>query len=48
MFWCVDFDRSQVADEVFYSGEVRGESAITREEDIGSVVVHTYEVRFLL
>ncbi|KAI1301767.1 Integrin alpha-PS1 [Halotydeus destructor] len=31
-------------DQVFYGGEVKGESAMVYEEDVGSVVVHTYVV----
>ncbi|KAI0240277.1 Integrin alpha-PS1 [Lamellibrachia satsuma] len=31
--------------EVFYGGEVKGESAITYEDEIGSTVIHSYEVK---
>jgi integrin alpha 7 len=31
--------------EVYYGGEIRGESAITTEEQIGSLVIHRYEVK---
>lgn len=31
-------------DQVFYGGEVRGESSMVYEEDVGSLVVHTYVV----
>ena len=30
--------------ELFYGGEVRGESAVKVENDIGGEVVHRYEV----
>lgn len=31
-------------DQVFYGGDIKGESSMVYEEDIGSVVVHTYVV----
>ena len=40
--------RSTKSDEIYYGGEVRGESAIKKEEEIGSPVIHTYEVGNIL
>lgn len=31
-------------DQVFYGGEVKGESSMVYEDDVGSVVLHTYAV----
>ena len=31
-------------DQVFYGGEIRGESSMVYEEDVGSLVLHTYAV----
>jgi len=31
-------------DQVFYGGDIKGESSMVYEEDIGSIVVHTYVV----
>jgi hypothetical protein len=35
---------SSEPDQVFYGGEVRGESSMVYEDDVGSVVLHTYAV----
>ena len=42
------FLRSSRPSEVFYSGEVKGESAIEYEEEIGSQVEHSYEVSTIM
>lgn len=34
-------------EQVFYGGEVKGESAMTYFDDVGTRVIHTYQVRIL-
>ena len=41
---CELFSSRSSPEQVVYSGEIRGESAIKSENDIGPAVNHTYEV----
>lgn len=41
---CIIFDRAARPEQVFYGGEMKGESAMTYFDDIGTRVIHTYQV----
>ena len=41
---CIFFTSSTVEEQVSYGGEVVGESAMKRVEDIGNEVIHKYYV----
>lgn len=40
--------RAARPEQVFYGGEVKGESAMTYFDDIGTRVIHTYQVRIFI